>query len=46
MLPAKLPLDAYRPFRRDVKAQRPAMEAIAAEKTMPHIREGSSPTGE
>jgi hygromycin-B 7''-O-kinase len=30
MLPATLPLDAYRPFRRDVEAQRPAMEAIAA----------------
>jgi hypothetical protein len=35
MLPAKLPLDAYRPFRRDVEAQRPAMEAIAARHGLP-----------
>jgi len=26
MLPATLRLDAYRPFRRDVEAQRPAMD--------------------
>ena len=35
MLPARLPLDAYRPFRRDVEAQRPAMEAIAARHGLP-----------
>ena len=35
MLPAELPLDAYRPFRRDVEAQRPAMEAIAARHGLP-----------
>src|SRR2546422_8740792 len=36
MLPATLPLDAYRPFRRDIEAQRPAMETIA-------LRHGLSP---
>ena len=35
MLPSTLPLDAYRPFRRDVEAQRPAMEAIAARHGLP-----------
>ena len=35
MLPATLPLDAYRPFRRDLEAQRPAIEAIAARHGLP-----------
>jgi hygromycin-B 7''-O-kinase len=35
MLPATLPLDAYRPFRRDVEAQRPAIETIAARHGLP-----------
>jgi hypothetical protein len=35
MLPATLPLDAYRPFRRDIDAQRPAMEMIAARHGLP-----------
>ena len=30
MLPKALPLDAYRSFRRDIAAQRPAIQAIAA----------------
>src|ERR1044072_7478748 len=35
MLPATLPLDAYRPFRRDIEAQRPAMETIALRHGLP-----------
>src|SRR6185503_18939901 len=35
MLPATLPLDAYRPFRRDIEAQRPAMETIAVRHGLP-----------
>src|SRR5213594_1488816 len=35
MLPATLPLDAYRPFRRDIEAQRPAMETIALRHRLP-----------
>ena len=35
MLPSTLPLDAYRPFRRDVEAQRPAIETIAARHGLP-----------
>jgi hygromycin-B 7''-O-kinase len=35
MLPATLPLDAYRSFRRDVEAQRPAIETIAARHGLP-----------
>src|SRR6187399_2621559 len=35
MLPATLPLEAYRLFRRDIAAQRPAMETIAARHGLP-----------
>jgi hypothetical protein len=35
MLPPTLPLDAYRPFRRDIEAQRPAMETIAVRHGLP-----------
>ncbi len=35
MLPAKPPLDAYRLFRRDIEAQRPAMETIAVRHGLP-----------
>src|SRR6185295_9219849 len=35
MLPTKLPLDAYRLFRRDIEAQRPAMETIAVRHGLP-----------
>ena len=35
MLPETLPLDAYRPFRRDTEAQRPAIETIAARHGLP-----------
>lgn len=35
MLPATLPLDAYRVFRRDLDAQRPAIDAIAARHGLP-----------
>src|SRR2546426_1070974 len=35
MLPATLPLDLYRTFRRDIEAQRPAMETIALRHGLP-----------
>jgi hypothetical protein len=35
MLPRTLPLDAYRSFRRDLEAQRPAIQAIAARHGLP-----------
>jgi len=35
MLPETLPLDAYRPFRRDIDAQRPAIHAIAERHGLP-----------
>ena len=35
MLPEALPIEAYRAFRRDVDAQRPAMETIAARHGLP-----------
>ena len=35
MLPASLPLETYRSFRRDIEAQRPAIMTIAARHGLP-----------
>ena len=45
MLPAALSLDAYRRFRRDIGAQRPAMETIAARHGLPHSELAPFPQG-